>query len=195
MFQAILAGAGLALQAYSMFSSAGTQRQANALAVENAGYEKEIEKQKFNQMQLNARRQQLENIRNSQLARSMATNAATAQGAQFGSGLAGGIGQIGAQERWNSSGITQNLQIGENIFGLNSRISDNKMSIARLGGENAEQQAWGQLGGNLMKIGTSFGGNPFLSGGNNNSNSNSPIQPMQSYTQFLRMINAPNGIY
>lgn len=158
-------GAGLAMQTYSAIQGAHTQHQIGQTNQDIAKQEYEIEAQRHQQMVLNSRRQQTENIRNVQLARSMALNSATGQGAQQGSGLAGGLSQANSQGGYNALGINQNLMIGDNIFAANKNISQDKQQLASLGSDMATTQAISSFGGNLMKVGSSFGGNPFMSGG------------------------------
>lgn len=176
MIQAILMGAGLVGQAVGMFGAASTAKKASAEQMRIAQLEGQAEEQRHKQMVLNSRRQQLENVRNAQLARSMAVNSATAQGANMGSGLAGGLGQIAGQERWNSLGMTQNRSIGENIFSINSQISGAKMNIAQLGGQQATWQGISSFGGSLFSAGMNLSGNPFMSGGSGGTQSNPWMQ-------------------
>jgi hypothetical protein len=87
-------------------------------------FQMEAERQKA--MELDAKRQQREIIRNQQRARSIALASATAQGARFGSGLQGGYGQISGQSNVNALGIQQNLDIGRNMFNLNSQLANQR---------------------------------------------------------------------
>jgi small-conductance mechanosensitive channel len=107
-------------------------------------------------MELDANRKKIENIRNVQLSRAMAMNTAVAQGAQFGSGLAGGLAQITGRGNWNELGINQNLQIGQNMFNIDDQISNLKMQKAEVGGDMATAQGISSLGGSIMKVAGSF---------------------------------------
>lgn len=129
-----------------------------------------VNDQRENAMQLNARRNSLEQFRNTQRMAARASAAAVTQGAQFGSGLAGGLGQIQAQGAYNVQGLNQNEQIGENIFGLNRTISGEKLQLAQLqsqyGQTSATNQGFSSLGGSLMSLAGPAsrlvqGGNPF----------------------------------
>lgn len=108
------------------------------------GNEQAVEAQKAQAMELDARRQQLETIRNQQRGRALALTNATAQGASKGSGLQGGYGQVSGQTGVNELGIQQNLQIGENIFGLNTAISNSRIAENDLEHTYALQQAANQ---------------------------------------------------
>lgn len=108
-------------------------------------------------MRVNARRQQMEVLRNAQRARSLALNNATSQGAQFGSGLQGGYGQVAGAANWNNSGIESSLNFGEQMFSLNQTMSQQKMQMAQLTGQSATAQAYTQLGSTLVSNASQLG--------------------------------------
>lgn len=149
----ILAGAavaGVALQAYGMFSSSQTASQ---MAVHNqriVGLEKKAEAQRKQQMDLQGRRDLLQNVRMAQRARALALANATSQGAGQGSGLQGGYGQIRGQETTNALGIYQNLQIGRSMFDINQQIGSERSEIARLGANLSQHQAVQQFGSSIV---------------------------------------------
>lgn len=146
-------------QAASSVLFAGQERSLNQLASQQSlgfstsarninnqitAFETQVEGQRKQAMELDARRKQLEVIRNQQRYRAVALTNATAQGARQGSGLQGGYGQISGQSGFNLLGIQQNLQIGQNIFGLNSQITGQKQQYADLQYNYAVQQAANQ---------------------------------------------------
>lgn len=146
------------LTAASMFMQwQGGQKAAQAsqqqaqLSAQNAGFEMQIDQQRRQAMELDAQRKSMDVIRNAQRARATALSNAAGSGSQFGSGLQGGYGQISGQSGFNLLGINQNRMIGENIFGLNQQIDQNKMQIASLGGTLASAE--GEMG-----FGKSLGG-------------------------------------
>lgn len=114
-----------------------------------------IEDARNEQMQLEARRLRREQIRQGIMARSVATSNAVNQGAQYGTGLAGGQAQIFGQTNRNLEDITQNEAIGSRIFDLNKQVGQaqttqyigsglsslgdsliqNASTIARIGGQ------------------------------------------------------------
>jgi hypothetical protein len=59
---------------------------------------------------------------------------------------------------FNIAGVSQNLQIGENIFGINNDISNKKIQLSSIQGSMATDQAWSSLGGALVKAGPTIGG-------------------------------------
>lgn len=102
-------------------------------ALESAALNKEVvntqflmEAQRMQAMELDAKRQQMEIIRNQQRARSLAAATATSQGAQFGSALPGSYGQIQGQSGNNMLGVQQQLDLGRNMFNLNRQLAGQK---------------------------------------------------------------------
>ncbi len=115
------------------------------------GQQKNIEATKRQAMEVDARRQQLEIIRNQQRGRALGLTAATSQGASKGSGLQGGYGQISGQSGTNLLGVQQNLQSGRNIFDSNANITDLNSQMADLQYGYQVQQANNQTAkSNLM---------------------------------------------
>lgn len=127
--------------------------------------EQQINVQKQQQMQLQASRAQLENFRTVQKVKAQGLSTATGQGAQFGSGLQGAQASETDQGLYNSLGISQNLDIGQNIFGITSDISSKNIAIAglkgqsaMLGGQAATAQGLSSLGGALVGSAKTIGG-------------------------------------
>lgn len=118
--------------------AAGQSRAINQGIV---GEQREIEATKRQAMEVDARRQQLEIIRNQQRGRALGLTTATSQGASKGSGLQGGYGQISGQTGVNLLGVQQNLQAGRAIFDSNAAISDFNSQMADLTYNYAVQQA------------------------------------------------------
>lgn len=185
----VLGAIGLGAQIFGGISSSENASQQAAVQLQMAQKEGQIQEQRQNQMVLDSRRQQLEIVRNGQRARAMALNAATNQGAQFGSGLAGGYGQISGQTNTNLLANQQNTQIGNNIYGMNSDISGYKMQLGQLQSQQATNQGYMSLGGALLKAGPTIG-NLFQGFGGSSSNSYS----YPTYGGFINGINS-NGIY
>lgn len=119
-------------------TAAGESRTINQGIV---GEQRDIEATKRQAMEVDARRQQLEIIRNQQRGRALGLATATAQGASKGSGLQGGYGQIAGQTGVNILGVQQNLQAGRNIFDANANISNLNSQMADLTYNYAVQQA------------------------------------------------------
>jgi len=110
--------------------------------------EQGIEGLKRQAMESDARRKQLEFIRQQQRARSLGL---TKQGAQFGSGLQGGYGQISGATGTNLTGLSQNLQIGEGIFDFNAGITNQRIALNDLMTQYQKTQAGFQTQGAQLK--------------------------------------------
>jgi len=117
-------------------ASEGAQRQVEGAIVQNQanktiiGLEQQTDEQRRLAMELDARRSMRQTIRQAQVARAQGLAAATNQGAQFGSGLQGGYGQVSGDMNTSLLGIGQNLAIGRAIFGINSQIGQQKLAVA-----------------------------------------------------------------
>lgn len=108
-------------------------------------------------MELQNRRQQTQNIRQTQYARSMALNTATNQGAQFGSGLQGAYGSIAGESNTNTQTLNQNLQQGEQMFNLQDTLNAQQRWLAAdqagMQGIQGLTSAFGSIGKSLGNIG------------------------------------------
>jgi hypothetical protein len=146
---ALMAG-GLAASAYGAYKSSQGAKDQSAGAMNIANLEIQEDQVRRQAMQLMAHRQTTEVLRNSQRARATALGNAVGQGAQFGSGLQGGYGQIGSQTAWNTEGISQNLQLGNQIFDINGQIDQQRIAMAQAGTRMATGQGISGLGSGLM---------------------------------------------
>ncbi len=138
--------AGLGLQA------AGTMQQM-AAAKDQQRLQQMAEKARAAQMNLETTRNTRAAIRQGLVARSTALTNATGQGAAQGSGLQGGFGQISGQTGNNVLNQSFAQGFGENMFRLNSYISDAQTSEANGRGLSAVggalfngQDTFGKLG-------------------------------------------------
>ena|SRR5258706_4094899 len=177
---AAIGAVGLGLSIFGGASQASAAKQAAQIQGNITGLEGQVNDQRQNAMQLDARRKSLEQFRLMQRTQAAATAAATTQGAQFGSGLQGGLGQIAGQGLFNIAGINQNEEIGTNIFGLNRQVSAEKMMLSGVQTKMATAQGLSSLGGSVMQAaspisrlsqGVGFGG----SSGTSNYNSGNPV--------------------
>lgn len=171
--------------------------QASSAAKQMAGIQEEIgwkervaDATRYQQMLLNSQRQQIEIVRNGQRARALALNAATNQGAQYGSGLAGGLGQIAGQTGEQSLQVNENLGIGRDMFNNNFQISMLKNQLGQAQSDFYSAQGTQRLGASLMGTAPTIGNlTQGLSFGNMFNQ-----QSMNTYGGFLNGINS-NGIY
>lgn len=110
--------------------------------------EQRIQESNRQAMELGARRQSLEIIRQQQRGRALALATNVSQGGSGAvngsSALQGAYGQIGGQTGVNMLGVSQNLQIGRDIFTANQNISQNRIDSANLEYLYAQQQAANQ---------------------------------------------------
>lgn len=148
---------GLGMQVFGAISGAQSSRQAASLNQGIARDEMAINEQRRQAMELSASRQQLEIYRHTQRLRAQAQQAGVNQGAQFGSGVPQGMGQVESQGAFNALGVGQNLEIGRNIFGINNDISNKKIQLADVQADQATAAGWQSLGGSLMKAGPMLG--------------------------------------
>lgn len=165
-----LLGVGLGLSAIGTLTNIGASKKLAAESKKQAQLEQQVERQRMAQMEIDARRKQMEVLRNQQRARASALAVATSQGASLGTGLAGAYGQIAGQTGTNLLGITQNLDIGRNIFDVNAKISQSKMRLADAQSQAAIGQGLTSLGGsvlNTMEPINRLGRNTFGTGFNN----------------------------
>jgi len=134
--------------------------------------EQQIEAQRFKAMKLKADRDQMQALRTQQQAVAMGLTNANAQGANLGSGVQGGAAEIMGQTGQNLLGITQNEQIGTNIFGINQQITGARMDLANAQTVSSIGQGLSSFGGSLMNAAPAFGrlsqgfNNPYSGGFN-----------------------------
>lgn len=148
---------GLGLGIYGALGASSAAKHIADEEKQIAALEQQADQQRRTAMEISARRYMMQNVRNSQVARSMALSTATNQGAQFSSGLAGGYGSISGQTGTNILGISQNLQIGEKLFDINSQIDSAKIEEAKYKGQEADFSAIGSLGKGLGALGGDIG--------------------------------------
>lgn len=141
---------GLGLKLFGGMGASSAQSQANAYQQQAFQGEIQVNQQRQQAMEISARRNQLENIRNTQRARSQGLNAAVTDGAQFGSGLPGAQGAATDRGTFNALGITQNLQIGRSIFGLDNQITQAKANASNSMSTASTDQGWASMGGSIL---------------------------------------------
>jgi len=162
---AATAVAGLGLSAYGTVQSAQAQSQSAQLSQQQIRLQRQAEAERKKAMELDAIRQRREIIRRSIAARSVATATATNQGAQYGSALPGAYGGISGQTGVKELALNQNLEIGQNIFGINNQISriggqitGLQSSAATYAGLSSFGFALAQNAGTIGNIGTYLAG-------------------------------------
>jgi len=156
-FQAGAAAVGVGLEIYGGIEAMGAQKNISKISMEEMGVEKQQNEVRRQAMEMSAHRQMLQQVRNTQKARSQALETGSAQGAQFGSGLAGAYGSIGGQGSANIAELSSGLQFGEKQFDLTAQLDDLKMSMAKAQGQLATAQGISSIGSGIAGAGKSFG--------------------------------------
>lgn len=156
-FTSIAIAAGLGLAAAGTAVSVQSAHQQAAFQQQEIQGEQQAEAQRRQAMELEANRKQTEMVRQQQRARSLALSSATNQGANFGSGLQGGYGQISGQYNTQSLANSQNLDIGRNIYDINGQISQAKIGMANAQAYGAFGAGLSSLGGALVTSAGAFG--------------------------------------
>ncbi len=146
-----LGAAGLGLDIFGSIGASNAASKAAGISENITGLEGQVNAQRQLAMQVSARRQQMQIIRTNQQAKAQATAAATSQGAQFGSGLQGGLAQIAGQSGSNLLGEDQQLSIGNAIFGLDTQITQQKIAQTQAQSQGAADSGLASLGGTLLK--------------------------------------------
>jgi hypothetical protein len=153
-------GVGLFGTGLSLFSGLEASNAANAASQQSMNQtmlSMQVQTQQEQMMELNARRQQMQTVRQQQMARSLATTNATSQGAQFGSGLQGGLASITGQAATNQAGVSAGLQSARQISMLDTQIDASKLWQARDQQSSSMWQGIGAIGGALAKASGSLG--------------------------------------
>lgn len=136
--------AGTGAQLYGSMQQAEAQKR-------NAALSQAAESQRKRAMDLDSSRKQLGIVREQQMMRSQALANATSQGAQFGSGLQGGYGQIQGQGGEALAGAQQNQEIGTTLFNINAQKGRNDQQISSAGTAASFGSGISTLGGIAVK--------------------------------------------
>ncbi len=161
---AVGAAAGLGLSIFGGMQQYSSAKKQFGVQQNIFGLEQQAEAQRKQMMELNANRMSMEVVRNQQRARSLALSNSTSQGAQFGSGLQGGYGQISGQSGVGLLGISQQLGAGENLFGINKDIMGQRQQYSNLGSQAYTGSMISNLGGTIGGLSRSFGKDLLYSG-------------------------------
>lgn len=172
----IMAVSGMALNVFGGIMKSSGVSEANQAQQQEVQLQIKQDQVRRAYMETDARRKNLQVLRSQQQMQAMSLNNAVTQGAQFGSGLAGGMGQISGQANTNMLGINQNLYAGRQMFDLNQQIDQQK--IMQLQGQQDESTGSGisSMGNSLI---ASMPAMKQLTGGFNMLSSAS--KPMSSY--------------
>lgn len=154
---AVIAGAGAAASAYGTVQTMNASKEARA-AQERAAQEEKLQNQlRRKAMELDARRRNIEQVRQNQRARAMALATTTAQGASGGSALGGAYGQASGMTASNILGTNQSLELGRANFASDDRLSDARLAYSNAQGAASAGAAWSSIGGTAMNVSGTFG--------------------------------------
>jgi hypothetical protein len=123
-----------------------------------AALQQQMNSVKWNQTQLNFNRSQLQNLRNAQQGRSVALANASGSGAQFGSALGGGLGNISGEAGTTAVSLSQNEQNAQQEYNINQSIGSQEQQISKYQGDAAMWAGIGKIAGGLTSFGTSLVG-------------------------------------
>lgn len=162
-----LAVVGLASSAVGTVTSMIGASEQNSAQQQMIAIQQKENAQRQNLFEIEQQRKRVEDLRNAQTATSLARSRAVNQGAQFGSGLLGGLGQVQGESNYNLLGISQNTQIGENIFSLDQQLTQAKIDSANAGTTMQMGSSLTSFGGSVInsmgtigKLTSGFGNSP-----------------------------------
>lgn len=145
--------ASVAVSAVGVAASVSASSKAASASKDIASAQNDANQLSLQAMQTDARRRQLETIRQAQIARSTSTATAVSQNAQLGSGLQGGYAQISGESNWNVLGVNQNVDFGKEMASINNRITSDRIDMASaqsMAGWGQGLQGFGNLMGNSI---------------------------------------------
>lgn len=146
-----IAGISMGMQLFGGLKSSSAASQAAGIQQNIIGDEEKENSLRQTAMEVSARRQSLEGFRRTQQLVAQSKMNATGGGSQFGSGLAGGLGQVKAEGLFNDQGIKQNLGIGEGLFSLDNQIDQQKIALSGVNSSIATDQSISNFGAALGK--------------------------------------------
>lgn len=151
----------------------GTMQQKSASEKQNQ-YNQQVLKQEQDaaavqkqQADLESQRYRMQVIRQQNVQRSLALSNATAGGAQYGSGLQGGYGQISGESNTGLVNSFQNQGIANSLYGINQGISNTRYAQYGAMNQYYSGAAMTSLGGELVssmgaigRLSSGFGSGP-----------------------------------
>jgi len=145
----IIAGIGLAAgvvgagtQLYGSMQQAEAQKKSFALS-------QQAESARKRAMDLDSQRKSFSIIREQQMARAQALANATSGGAQFGSGLQGGYGQVAGSSGNNFQAQQNSQEAGDQMFAINAAKGNSDANAAAAG-------SMASLGSGISSLGNMF---------------------------------------
>lgn len=165
--------ASLGMSVFGQVTGAQGSAEQVAAAQTNAAASKDIAQQEIEQdkvrrqsMELSAHRSSIQDIRNAQAARSRALTAASSNNpGAGGSALSGAYGGISGKLNEGLLTISNNLEMGERMFDLNTLINKDRMIQADASSRMATGQGQANLGKTITGVAGTVGNLAGAAGG------------------------------
>lgn len=156
--------AGLATNLFGGIMGSGVAKQEASVSRDIAFQEGQENNLRQSIMNMNARRAQIETVRNMQRARAYGIQAGVNQiGAFTGSGVKGGIAASEDQGLFGLQGINNTQAVNNQMYGINQNITNDRMKLSSLGGQASTYQGIQSLGGAMLNVAPTAG--KFFGGG------------------------------
>lgn len=169
---AIGAAVGIGFQLFGMSQSSAAAQANNQAQIAQIQLEEQVQGKQNEAANLGFQRQEMENLRKTQQAMAVGLARGVNQGAQFGSGVAGGQAETQSEGNWNQLGINNAKQTTNDIFALNQQINAQRIAQANAGMNMQTGQAYSSLGSGIINDLPALG--RLTSGFGNSSNPTSP---------------------
>jgi hypothetical protein len=148
----MIAGAalGIGLEIFGGKKSYDAAKDYNAAQVQQIQLEQQQESVRFQAAAIKKNRDDLENLRNTQKAAALGLAAGVNQGAQFGSGVAGGQAEVQDEGTFNALGLSQNWQFTSQNYNLTAQLNQAKIAQANAGLKMQQGNAFSSAGKDVL---------------------------------------------
>ncbi len=153
----LMAGSGMLMQGIGSIFSLNASKEYNQAQTAQINLEQQIETKKQQAMEMDYQARTKQQLRTQQRIRAASLATATAQGAQYGSALPGAYGQSSGETGVNLLALSRGLQTGEQVFELNSQISQQKINQADAQQSMQFGAGLSSFGSSVTNLGLSFG--------------------------------------
>lgn len=155
---------GLGIGLYGMLGAQKAAKQESAISMQEAGVEEQQNRVRQQAMQLDAAHKRVTIAQQTQLAMAQGKAASVASGAgimgaNVSSGYKGGQGQAEAKGAYNTLGINQGEELGNQMFNLTDQLDQYKIQMMQAQSKQATNQGWINFGesvlgsaGNIAKL-------------------------------------------
>jgi hypothetical protein len=158
LFSLITSVAGIGFEFAGQQKLMKSEEQSAAISASIASFQAQGQAVQYSLYSTMQQRASQEALRRGQQANAANFQTQLNQGAnQFSSAYGGARGQTGGEVSTAISGISENRDAAQTMFGLNQQIDQLKIQQAMIGAQEAQAQGQISLGGDIMSIGKSFG--------------------------------------